>query len=201
MNIKKIKKIFTLLKIPYFTSNLMRGVAASIEHLPILYNLNNIKTIIDIGANKGQFSIAARYVFPNSKIISFEPLITPAKKYCKLFKNDKNVYFYRSAIGVEKKHALINVSSKNDSSSILPIGKKQISIFPGTEKSHTEKIQIAPLTNFIQMDELVGPIFVKIDVQGYELEVLKSCVNIINQFDYIYVECSFIELYNGQIFS
>ena len=48
------------------------------------------------------------------------------------------------------------------------------------------------------MDELVGPIFVKIDVQGYELEVLKSCVNIINQFDYIYVECSFIELYNGQ---
>ena len=36
-------------------------------------------TIIDIGANKGQFTLAARYIFPKSKIFSFEPLPGAAK--------------------------------------------------------------------------------------------------------------------------
>ena len=38
----------------------------------------------------------------------------------------------------------------------------------------------------------------KIDVQGYELEVLKGSEKLLENFDYLYIECSFIELYKGQ---
>ena len=54
------------------------------------------------------------------------------------------------------------------------------------------------LDNFIEKSELIKPVFVKIDVQGFELEVLKGSKNLIDEFDYIYVECSFIELYEKQ---
>ena len=48
-------------------------------------------------------------------------------------------------------------------------------------------------------ENLVSPILLKIDVQGYELEVLKGCGDILVKFDYIYVECSFVELYKEQV--
>ena len=38
----------------------------------------------------------------------------------------------------------------------------------------------------------------KIDVQGFELEVLKGCEDILGKFAYAYIECSFTELYAGQ---
>ena len=194
----RLKKLFQLFKIPYFTRKLYHGVAATTEHIPILRSLGRINTIIDVGANKGQFFLAARYVFPMAKIISFEPLVSPVKKYNKLFKNDENNILYQSAIGPTIKTVPIHVSKKDDSSSILPIGKTQSSIFPGTDESHTEIVSIAPLNHFISSKDLISPAFVKIDVQGYELEVLKGFEKLIERFDYIYVECSFIELYETQ---
>jgi hypothetical protein len=38
----------------------------------------------------------------------------------------------------------------------------------------------------------------KIDVQGFELDVLQGCEDILNRFSHLYIECSFIELYEGQ---
>ena len=38
----------------------------------------------------------------------------------------------------------------------------------------------------------------KIDVQGFEMEVLKGCNSMLDYFSWVYVECSFIELYEGQ---
>ena len=107
---------------------------------------------------------------------------------------------YKSAIGIYQKKLSMHISKKTDSSSILPIGENQASIFPGTEESHIENITIAPLRKFIKYDDLISPVFVKIDVQGYELEVLKGCKEFLEYFNYIYVECSFIELYKGQAF-
>jgi hypothetical protein len=41
----------------------------------------------------------------------------------------------------------------------------------------------------------------KNDMQDYGLEVLKRCENLIEYFDYIYVECSFVKLYKEQVMS
>jgi len=194
----RLIKLLKLIKVPYLTKKLFHGIAATTEHIPILKSVGKIKTIIDIGANKGQFALAARYVFPEAKIISFEPLSAPAEKFNKLFKNDVNIVLNQVAAGPEKHTLPIHVSKKDDSSSLLPIGSRQSAIFPGTEESHTEEIKVAPLIHYINEEDLVVPIFVKIDVQGYELEVLIGCEELNEFFDYIYVECSFIELYENQ---
>ena len=57
---------------------------------------------------------------------------------------------------------------------------------------------IAPLDAFLKREELSDIALLKIDVQGYELEVLKGCESLLDLFDAVYVECSFVELYEGQ---
>ena len=89
----KLIKLFKLFKSVNFINGLRFGVAATTEHIPVLMSLNNVNTIIDIGANKGQFTLAARYVFSKSRIISFEPLFEPAETFRSLFKSDKNIFF------------------------------------------------------------------------------------------------------------
>jgi len=194
----KIIKIISLFSSLKLLSALTHGVAATSEHIPILKSLNKVNTIIDIGANKGQFSLAARHVYSDAAIISFEPLSGPAEIFNKLFKSDKKITLFQSAIGQKEENVVMHVSNRDDSSSILPIGKHQASIFPGTEESHIENITISSLNQFIKYDDLKSPVFVKIDVQGFELEVLKGSVDLLEYFDYIYVECSFIELYEKQ---
>lgn len=173
------------------------GVAAGIEHKRLLANLN-CKHVFDIGANRGQFALVARQCFPNARIDSFEPLNSPAKKFNSAFTNDKNVYLHEVAIGPEAITTKINVSAKDDSSSLLPISDLQNQIFPGTEKADTKDIKVAPLRYYIKAEDIILPALLKIDVQGYELQTLKGCEELLDKFQYIYIECSFVELYEGQ---
>ena len=76
--------------------------------------------------------------------------------------------------------------------------EKQTEFFPGTDFDSIEKVEISNLSSFISQ-ELINPkVLVKIDVQGFELEVLKGSEDLIKCFDYIYVECSYKELYESQ---
>jgi len=194
---KSIKLINSLKSITLI-SGLKWGIVATTEHIPVLNSLKNLQTIIDIGANKGQFSLAVKSIYPKAKIFSFEPLTNPANKFKKLFKNNKKINFFQSAIGTKKDLVDIYVSKRDDSSSLLKIGKNQTTIFPGTKESHKEKIKIAPLSYYLNKDDLHQPSLMKIDVQGFELEVIKGCQDLLINIDYIYVECSFVELYEGQ---
>ena len=194
---QKLIKLFHIVKHGFLSDLIINNVAASVEHRNVLSYVN-CKHVIDIGANRGQFSLMARKYFPNAKIDSFEPLIKLANGFESLFSNDNNVFLHKCAIGSANSQATLYVSNRDDSSSLFPIGKKQIEIFPGTQESYHEVVTVAPLKDYIQPQDLIAPVFVKIDVQGFELVVIKGCTDLIEAFDYIYVECSFIELYQGQ---
>jgi len=47
--------------------------------------------------------------------------------------------------------------------------------------------------------DIKPPALLKLDVQGYELQALQGCLSLLASFKYIYCECSFIELYEGQV--
>jgi len=198
MNFRKINKLFTILLNKELLRGLFFGVGATTEHLSLLKSIKNIQTVIDIGANKGQFTMVARNAYSDATIISFEPLSYASEKFIKLFSNDQNITLHQNAIGPVNSTQSMHVSKRRDSSSILPIGNMQSVIFPGTEESHIEEIKVAPLNEFLSKEDLNNKVFVKIDVQGYELDVLKGCKDLMHLFDFIYVECSFIELYEGQ---
>ncbi len=90
------------------------------------------------------------------------------------------------------------MSERDDSSSLLPIGKSQSELFPHTGEREVRETPVRPLHEAIGTKELSSPALLKIDVQGFELEVLKGCCSMLDCFVWAYVECSFIELYVGQ---
>ncbi|MDP2854672.1 MAG: FkbM family methyltransferase [Smithellaceae bacterium] len=105
---------------------------------------------------------------------------------------------HQAAIGPETGEATIHVSGADDSSSLLPISQVQERLFPGTGEVRTETIKVGRLAEFVSATEIVGPALLKLDVQGFELEALRGCEDLLSRFSYVYVECSFVELYTGQ---
>lgn len=195
---KKLSKLTTILGVPLFREMLLRHhVAAGIEHCPVL-NLLDCVTVVDIGANKGQFALVARHFFPAARIISFEPLARPAAIFRALFAGDHAVKLFDVAVGPESGETTIHVSAREDSSSLLPITAMQNSIFPGTAEAATAQISVGPLHKFIGDADISAPALLKLDVQGFEIGALKGCEKLLHTFEFVYVECSFIELYEGQ---
>lgn len=197
MSIQKLIKLFSILCDPALIFALLKGTAAGTEHRRFLQSLN-CRHVVDIGANCGQFAVISRRCFPNARIDSFEPLAEPAARFERVFADDANTHLHRCAIGSEKATMSIHVSERDDSSSLLPIGQNQIDLFPHTGEREVRETPVLPLHEMINAEEICSPALLKIDVQGFELEVLKGCHSMLNHFSYIYIECSFIELYKGQ---
>ena len=126
--IAKAIKAFQILRSKILTRAAIKGVAAATEHMDMLKSLGDINILIDIGANKGQFSVLFKYIYPKSSIFAFE-LWKVLQNFQKLFDGEKNVWFYKFAIGPKKKEVEMNVSRRKDSSSLLKIGKKQTEFF------------------------------------------------------------------------
>lgn len=193
----RLKKAAQIIKSPkLFFAFFRYGVFAGVEHRAILNS--DLRTIIDIGANKGQFALACRKWASNANIISFEPLPGPFKTFNTLFKGDNHVRIINSAIGPKNERALIHLSLSQDSSSLLPIGQNQERLYPGTHETGVVEIDVRVLSFFLSPEDIQRPSMLKLDVQGFEFEVLKGSDSLIENFDFIYCECSFIELYRGQ---
>ncbi len=195
--IRKFKKLIRILQYPPYARAMFKGVAAAIEH-EVFLESKAFKTVIDIGANRGQFAMVARRCLPGARIICFEPLSDAASTFRLIFANDKQVSLHQMAIGPAARDAEMHVSGRDDSSSLLPITALQETIHPGTAEKGTEKVHVEPLDRVIEATSIVAPALLKMDVQGYELQALRGCTGILDRFDFIYVECSFIEFYQGQ---
>jgi FkbM family methyltransferase len=83
-----------------------------------------------------------------------------------------NVKILNYAVGNKNGMIDINISNLSDSSSLLFPTKLQLKTFPGTFIVQKSSARIKKLKNFTA--NIKKPIFLKIDVQGYELEVLKG---------------------------
>ncbi|MEX2317485.1 MAG: FkbM family methyltransferase [Pirellulales bacterium] len=194
----KARKLAKVLTHADYRAALRRGgVAAAIEHEPILSTLT-CATVIDIGANRGQFALASRRCFPDARIVSFEPLSAPANRFRAVLGHDPQVCLHDVAIGETAGEAIIHVAAADDSSSLLPMTRLQNALFSGTQEVRTETIRVERLEQHITPADIRPPALLKIDVQGYELQTLKGCEPLLGSFAFLYVECSFVELYQGQ---
>jgi len=171
-------------------------VLAGAEHRYVL--LRDLGTVVDIGANRGQFALAARRWAPKARVISFEPLPGPAAVFRRVFSGDDQVVLHQAAIGPASIRQKMHVSARDDSSSLLPISSVQTTMFPGTGEVDTTEVRVAPLDEFVTADDLPMPAMLKLDVQGFEFEALRGCESLLKRFDWVYCECSFVELYSGQ---
>lgn len=160
---------------------------------------NNIKTIIDIGANIGQFAniYGTAKSLKDIKIYSFEPI-----KHCydSLVLNTKNLNIecYNIGFGDKKEEAIIKIYNHDPSSSLLEMAKLHEELYPHSKGYREEKVDIDTLDNFFNNKSFDDNLLIKIDVQGFELNVINGGLNTLKRAKVILIEMSYQELYLGQ---
>jgi FkbM family methyltransferase len=195
--LNKGRKLLNILRSSPFRSALWKGTAAAVEHGPLLRTLT-CNTVVDVGANRGQFAVVAHECFPEATIFSFEPLSGAAQIFRRVLGEAQLVHFQQHAIGPNASWGEIHISERDDSSSMLPIGALHAQIFPGTTECRREQVRVERLDSVLGAADLRAPALLKIDVEGFELEVLKGCGDLLGLFSYVYVEASFVQLNEGQ---
>jgi len=157
-----------------------------------------IKTVIDVGANIGQFALMIHKIINDAAIYSFEPISECYKELVNKEDQINKLKCFNLALGKETREGVINRNEFLPSSSILDMESLHKEAFPYTAKTNQEKINITSLDKIHNEIDWIQKILLKIDVQGYELEVLEGAKNSLNSVDLIIVETTFLKLYNNQ---
>lgn len=158
----------------------------------------NIKTVLDIGANEGQFALMIRKLLPQVAICSFEPIPACYAKLVTGFKSDPVFKAFNIAVGDKEEKLEMNVNDFSPSSSLLEIDNLHIENFKHTAHAKKQQIQVKTLDSLQVELNLVKPYLVKIDTQGYEDKVIKGGQQVLAEADVIFVELSYRSLYKGQ---
>lgn len=195
---RKLRKTAVLVQTPRFCRGLLAGVAAGVEHEALLRSLGDVRTVVDIGANKGQFTLMALELFPHATVHAFEPLAAAFARLKAWSGNETRLVGYRLALAAVAGQRTMHISARMDSSSLHPISQRQTTQFPGTHEVGQEVVAAARLDEILTAADLQPPSLLKIDVQGGELDVLHGAAGVLACFDWVYAECSFVELYQGQ---
>ncbi len=155
--------------------------------------------LIDVGANEGQYAKTIITNGYNGDIISFEPLFMAHRKLENTARRYNNWSVESPiAIGSVKSDTIINVSSNSVSSSLLEMEKAHTDAEKKSKYVDTQHTTVVPLDFYTEKFAGYKNLYVKIDTQGYEMEVLTGLRGLLTRISFIQLEVSFVELYTGQ---
>ena len=183
------------------------------KELLMLFRKKSLKVIFDIGSCEGEDSIKYSKLFPDARIVSFEPL--PDNQ--KLIKDNLSKYAVRNvevipvALSDRKGTADFHVSSGspegrsntdqwnfgNKSSSLLK-PDKHLEVTPWVKFDQVITVPTDTLENVCEELKIADIDFAHIDVQGAELKVLKGAGKMLENIKAIWMEVSNITLYQNQ---
>ncbi|MBC8035415.1 MAG: FkbM family methyltransferase [Chitinophagaceae bacterium] len=158
----------------------------------------DFKTILDIGANQGQFSERMRILFPDTMIYALEPLPKVYEELLHNFKGDKLFNAINFAASDCSGNLSFYLNEHSASSSILQMTEQHTSSFDFAVKTQPVTVNTDRLDNIIPIDQIEQPLLVKIDVQGYEDKVIEGGSIILSKADMVIIELSYVELFSGQ---
>ena len=158
-----------------------------------------IQTLLDVGANTGQFAYYTRQLGYRNTIVSFEPMSSAYAVLQKFAKRDPNWQICNYAIGHTDGMIEINISANSVSSSILDMMPEHLRSAPDSAYEGKEQVAIH------KIDSVIGDFvnnydttFMKIDTQGFEKNVIEGAENSIKLIKGLQVELSMVELYKGE---
>lgn len=158
-----------------------------------------ISVVLDVGANEGQYAHALRLSGWTGRIVSFEPLAAAFEVLAARAEGDSRWQARRLAIGRHAAALDLNVSAASMSSSFLPMHANHERLVPGTQYVATEPVACVPLDDVFDEDVGNGDrTALKVDVQGFETEVLAGAAESLRRIQIVEIELNLIDLYVSQ---
>lgn len=175
--------------------NVPRGTLAGLRHRPI-------RTVIDCGANQGQFARYISSLFPDASLYCFEPLREPFQSLTAWVATQGNsVCCFNVALGHREGEVVIHQHVNHSvSSSLLVSTDHEVSVFPQTLNQREVTVPLSTLDSALEyfLDEMAPEILLKLDVQGYEDRVLRGAANLLQRVHACLLEVSVDPMYAGQ---
>ena len=158
-----------------------------------------IDTLLDVGANAGQYAKQMRELGYAKRIISFEPVQEAFQQLSKAAKHDGSWIVNQYALGDKEETVTINVSQNSFSSSILNILPEHVQSAPSSAFIAQQETRIKKLdTVFDSFTTGSNNIMLKIDVQGFEKKVLAGAEDSLQKIKIIQLEMSLVPLYQNE---
>lgn len=198
-----LKKVFSLCRFMMYT--IKKLVKKNPDNFPIaspayptILDSLAVNTLIDIGASVGDFINQMLERNNKLRVIAFEPVPEVYKLLSARYTDYPNFTAYNLALGDKDGEVDFYANEYTYSSSVLPMSDAHINEFPYTRNANLINVAISRLDTLINASNLNKPILVKVDVQGFEKQVIAGGKELLSYVDYIIIEVSFVELYDNQ---
>jgi FkbM family methyltransferase len=162
--------------------------------------LNRLKVskVLDVGANRGQYAYELRESGFTGDIVSFEPLKDAFAELASKANRDPKWQCHNVALGDFDGETLINKASFDQESSLLGFSREYCN--PETQTVAREPVKVTKLST-VWSDLVFSQdiVFIKLDVQGFESQVLDGLGEIPKNVVGFELELSLSPLYEGQV--
>lgn len=196
---KKIyKSVIKLTRV--FNIDIKKYPALDIRRRKRLLEQFKIDTILDVGANAGQYAEQTFKLGFKGQIFSFEPLNSVYKTLDNKAKKNPSWRTFNFGLAQTNEEIEINVSENTFSSSILNILPEHVNSAPESRVINKQKIVVKKLDDvYKSIASNQDNVLLKIDVQGYEKNVLDGAEKVLDKIKGIQIEMSLTELYKGEM--
>ena len=170
-------------------------------HLTVVFRELAITCVIDVGAHTGEYGKFLRALGYRGQIVSFEPVRSTFETLSAVAAEDGNWRVENVALGPNEGEMEINICKGSVFNSFLPPTDNWTDRFRSeTQVMTTERVRVRPLASVI--DEILATrrfsnLFVKMDTQGYDLEVIKSAGDRLRHVSAIQTELAARPTYQG----
>ncbi len=175
---------------------------AQSEYLSKLFNYLEIDCVFDVGANDGQFCQFLRHeVGYKGPVISFEPIPANVEKLKAAAKSDGQWIIKPFALGKTKGKVQFNVMKESQFSSFLEPDHESVKMFMDnnqiSEKIEVEVMTLAEIMPDILKELHISSPYLKLDTQGFDLEVAYGAGGMLSSFKALQSEASVKPIYKN----
>ena len=158
-----------------------------------------VETVLDVGANVGQYARLLRVAGFEGLIVSVEPLRQAFAELSSRAASDPRWNALQTAVGAAPGEVTINVAANSYSSSVLAMEQAHLAADASSAYVGTEHVGVVTVQDLVASHGLdPARTALKIDTQGYEDAVLQGAGDLLGAFAVVQLELSFVELYTGQ---
>lgn len=198
---ERVSKLGYVLRDPAYAAVRRSGGARDLYQLlkkPWL-RAGEIGTVLDVGSNEGQFFRTARALFPDAAIFAFEPNPKLERPLRELLSPGRGDVFFGIACGEERATLPLHIPELAAASSLLQASQVQLSDFPDLRAKQAIDVPVERLDDVLALEPPPRkPYLLKLDVQGYEMEVLRGAERTLEETAVIVCEVNLAPFYRGQ---
>lgn len=156
----------------------------------------SLKCVVDVGANVGQWSTMLLDCISPDKLIVIEPESAAFQKLKEEFRNDSRVQLHNVAVGEREGVETLKITRDTTGASLLT-PKEEMHELIGRNWTVTSEVKVPMTTLDTLLVDLAEISLLKIDVQGYEKNVLAGAAQTLAKTKFLLIELNYMSQYES----